>query len=145
MKKIKSSIVCTIILTIALLFNSCGSSLITIEHRTWEFSHIQNEEGAVVYRSEAAEKQHLFDEAEVIDLSCSIGKNMMTLATDARSWNISYTIDGDSNGSTMYDLSYNGSDGYAIVSKTVRDNGNNEYTMIVVLGGYTVYFTAPIN
>lgn len=145
MRKIRYPIALSIIVMVALVVTSCGASLITIEHRTWSFSHIQNDKGEIVYCSDSAKAQYSFDDADIISLSCNIGNNTITLADERDSWSISYSIDGESDGSTLYDIESNGTKGYATVGKTVRENGNDEYTMILVLDGYSLYFNAPIN
>lgn len=143
--KMRVSIVCAVILSVVLLFASCGNSSVAIDDKVWSFSHIQNQEGDILYVSDSFKSKNALDEAEVLDMSCNVDKNTLNVATSEREWNILYTVRDKNGDFTLYDLICNSGNGYATISKSFDDNGKNEYVMIAVLDGYALYFTAPID
>lgn len=112
------------------------------EDVTWKFSHIQsNTDGEIVYCSEENASQ--YSNAKLLDLSCTIKKGIITITenTTSQSWDIAYSINNSLGESIIYDVSIDSISGNAAAGKTTYSDGSFEYTFIISLNGYSLYFT----
>lgn len=116
-----------------------------IEDRGWNFTIIQSQEnGEVIYCSE--NEKEFYPEAEVISLSLSTedDNRLVLLAisgAERKNAVIEYSINRRTRGGNIYDLTRDdGATGYASVGKTEYYGGESEYTLIITIGGYSLYF-----
>ena len=103
------------------------------------------EDGAVVACS--AEQQVSYDAAEVIELSCEAQDGLLTLsrADTGENLTLAYQTYNENAESAIYSLWTDEQNGLAMVGVTTYQGGKSEYTLIVVLGDYTLYFTETIS
>lgn len=124
-------------------FSACSTGTkMNIEEHTWDFSHIQgNKNGEIIYCSD--KNTSLYADAEILDLSCTAESGIITITdnANAKSWKINYSVNNTLGESTIYDISVDGISGNASVSKTTYDDGSFEYTFIISIDGYAIYFT----
>lgn len=120
--------------------------LTRLDTHNWQFSLMEQNE-RVIYC--AADKQALYPEAKVLDLSLQVKPDTLILQTSSGSGGegsvLDYKLEGliSSLGTvTMYDLSYGDTiDGYATAGKTTYFDSWEEYTLILHINDYTLYFT----
>ena len=116
-----------------------------IENHNWQFSNmVDNEKGNVAACSEELAEAH--PEAEVMNLTCKASTNVMAIR-DAATGNgkeISYSGIGKDTNSLTYKLVLQEGDqtieGMAVSSITEYEKGKYEYTLVVDLDGYALYF-----
>ena len=130
-----------------LLLCGCGKALdLSLDNHTWRFTVVQaGEDGTVVACS--AEQQVSYDAAEVIELSCEAQDGLLTLsrADTGESLTLAYQTYNENAESAIYSLWTDEQNGLATVGVTTYQGGKSEYTLIVVLGDYTLYFTETIS
>ena len=61
------------------------------------------------------------------------------------SWTLDYTLKEKDETNTIYEITYKSDgdtiNGLATVSTTTREDGNDEYTLIISINNYAIYFT----
>lgn len=134
-----------------MLLCSCNSSKeeLSIYNHTWSFKYVQNSDGEIVYCN--ADNKALYEGAEVLDLWNSAKGGVFVISNNATQetfalecWEKEKTAEA-----FIYDIKYLIQEddiavGLAEVSKTVNENGNSEYTLIVSIEGYSIYFYESI-
>ncbi len=133
-----------LILAGLLLLTGCGGQEIKyrIEGKDWQIVTVQStEDGKVIAVGETM--REICPEAEVIGLTCKAENGKLTFTMDEQSWEGSYTR-ADSSGveATIYTVTLDGGSGPAAVAATVRQDGSAEQTLVMQLGGWSLYFTA---
>ena len=79
----------------------------------------------------------------MLELTCRAENGKLTFTSGMQSWEGSYTRQ-DSGGveATIYSLTVGDETGPAAVSVTTRQDGSAEQTLVLQLGGYSLYFAA---
>ena len=118
-----------IILASLLLLTACGKQVTThhIEDKDWQVVTVQStQDGSILFIGNSMQEN---------------GK--LTFTSGTQSWEGSYTRQ-DSGGveATIYSLTVGDETGPAAVSVTTRQDGSAEQTLVLQLGGYSLYFAA---
>ena len=141
----------TALLIIAAI-SGCGSKNdfdFLIENHVWQFSNmVSSEDGSIVACSEEIAESH--PEAKVMELTCKASTNVMAIR-DAKTGNgaeISYSGIGKDTNSLTYKLVYQNGDeiieGMAVSSITEYAKGQYEYTLVIDIDGYALYFVEKV-
>lgn len=116
-----------------------------IENHVWQFSNmVDSENGTIVACCE--EMAEAYPEAEIINLTCKASTNVMAIrdASTSNGKEISYDgIAKDTNSLTYKLVLQDGSEtieGMAVSSITEYAKGEYEYTLVVDIDGYALYF-----
>lgn len=131
-----------------LSFSGCSSKKTKIEDHNWNFSMVQNrEDGQVIYC--ATDNKELYDGAEVLDIWCSIDDGIILISNNdtQETWSLTYSLTNKEQNTYIYDVLYSGDEeitGIATVGITTKQNENDEYTLIVTIDEYVLYFTEKI-
>lgn len=141
MKKRVFTAALLMIMIIAVL-SGCGqNSSMRIENHTWSFRYVQSEDdGAIVACSD--QKTDIYPSAEIISLACAAedGKLTVTNGSTQETYFFDYTVNTDKPESVIYNISSVNGNGFASVGMTEYHDGKSEYTLIVKIGGYAIYF-----
>lgn len=132
---------------LCLLLSSCGKALdLTLDGHIWRFTVVQaGENGEIVACS--ADKKVSYEDAEVVELACEAQDGSLTLSRKdtGESLTMACEIYSENAESAIYSLWTDEQSGLATIGVTTYQNGGSEYTLIVVLGEYTLYFTETIS
>lgn len=130
------------------VISGCGSKDtrdFSVENHNWTFINmVDNEKGTITACAE--EQSELYPEAEVLELSCKASTNVMAIRDEetGNGAEVSYSGVGKDTNSITYELVYQDGDetvkGMAVSSITEYAKGEYEYTLVVDLGGYALYF-----
>ena len=148
----KTSKTIALVLSILILVLLCGCNMekaeLAIDNHNWTFRYAQNSEGEIIYCN--SENKDLYENAEVLDLwnSAKGGVFMISDNNTQDTFAFAYKMNSEAEDSFIYDMIYTDKNDYsksgkAVVS-TTKENGNNEYTMIVTINGYSIYFYESI-
>ena len=141
-------------ISILMLFaiSGCGSKNdfdFLIENHNWQFSNMVDSEKGTITAC-CGEMAEVYPEAEVLNLTCKASTNVMTIR-DAATGNgkeISYSGVGKDTNSLTYKLVLQDGDetieGMAVSSVTEYAKGEYEYTLVVDIDGYALYFYEKI-
>ena len=128
-----------------ILLAGCGSNRVSayrVEEKDWEIALVQSAaDGTVLSVGESW--QEGFPEATQITLACTAKDGKLTLTAPQQSWEGSYARP-DSSGveAGIYTITVGELSGPAAVSVTTRQDGSEEPTLVMQLGGYSLYFIA---
>ena len=128
-----------------ILLAGCGSNSVSayrIEEKDWEIALVQSAaDGTVLAVGEGW--QEGFPEATQITLACTAKEGKLTLTDPQQSREGSYARQ-DSSGveAGIYTVTVGEQSGPAAVSVTTRQDGSEEPTLVMQLGGYPLYFIA---
>lgn len=140
MKNIRNTFCVLFALIICLMSGGCASANeLAIENHNWQIARIQLAKTAeIIYCS--VDEANLHQDTEIIDLSCVAenGVLIITNNTDGQTWALNYS-DMDSSPETV-SYKINGSNGNIVVGKTTYHNNSFEYTLIVSVDNYVMYF-----
>ena len=133
-----------IILASVLLLTACGKQVTThrIEDKDWQVVTVQSTlDGSILFIGNSM--QEIYPDAAVLELTCRAENGKLTFTSGTQSWEGSYTRQ-DSGGveATIYTLPVGDDTGPAAVSVTTRQDGSAEQTLVLQLGGYSLYFAA---
>lgn len=132
-----------LISVIILLLPGCGTPApkYYIEGKDWQIVTVQStQDGAVLAVGESLHES--YPEAEVIGLTCKAEGGKLTFATSDQSWSASYVLQKSDDNAAIYTVSAEDETGPAAVSVTTYQDGQAEQTLVLQLGGYSLYFTA---
>ena len=129
---------------------SCGSTHeeLAINNHAWEFNYVQNDDGKIIYCN--ADNRDLYEEAEVLEFWNSVKGGVFIIENEEtqESFGFVYKIKEENPDTFLYDMAYTSDDGAkygsAVVRKTIKEEGNNEYTLIINIEGYSIYFYESI-
>ncbi|MBQ2847583.1 MAG: hypothetical protein IJE74_04935 [Clostridia bacterium] len=140
MRKTRNIFLLLLVLVICLISAGCSSANnLAIENHKWQISRIQlSESGTIAYCS--SDEADLHQDAEIIDLSCaaSNGEIQITDNTNNREWVLEYSEANAAPESTVYEINGNNN---AVVGKTTYHDGSFEYTLIISVDDYVMYFS----
>ena len=128
-----------------ILLAGCGSNRVSayrIEEKDWEIALVQSAvDGTVLAVGESW--QEGYPGARVITLACTAKEGKLTLTDPQQSREGSYARQ-DSSGveAGIYTVTVGEQSGPAAVSVTTRQDGSDEPTLVIQLGGYSLYFIA---
>ena len=127
---------------ITAVLSGCGqNSNMRMENHTWSFQYVQSEDdGSIVVCSD--QKAEIYPSAEIMSLACTAegGKLTVTNSSTQETYCFDYTVNTDKPESVIYNISSANGNGFASVGMTKYDDGKSEYTLIVKIGGYAIYF-----
>lgn len=160
MVKFSTKVIAVILsLSTLILLCSCGQSReFAIEKHNWTFKYAQNSDGEVVYCN--AENKDLYKDAKVVDLrnSAKGGVFMISDNDTQKTFAFHYELREEDETSLVYDTVYvlkkhvtdeqapdwEAKGCLATVSKTTDENGNGEYSLVISVEGYSIYFYESI-
>ena len=128
-----------------ILLAGCGSNRVSayrIEEKDWEIALVQSAaDGTALAVGDSW--QEGFPEATQITLACAAKEGKLTLTDPQQSREGSYARQ-DSSGveAGIYTVTVGEQSGPAAVSVTTRQDGSEEPTLVMQLGGYSLYFIA---
>lgn len=126
----KSSILILFSVFLMFVLSGCGKKETRdfhMENHAWTFSEVVGSENPVS------------------DLECSAVDETLTIqSANGDKWELTYKISGKDTNSLIYELEYvNGTEavkGMAVSSITEYAKGKYEYTLVIDLDGYAIYF-----
>ena len=151
MRKYKTLVCICLLFTLATMLCGCDNKKtdLSIDNHKWNFSHIQsNNNGEIIACSD--ENKYIHENAKILDIWCSIKDGVILISNNEtqETWKFNYTLNEEDATSYIYDISYFEGDekktGNAVVSTTLETNENNEYTLILTIDGYSIYFSEEI-
>ncbi len=132
-----------IIISAAVLFGGCGGAYSTrIEDHTMKMSSVLYREDDQLSVIAVGEYDTAYPEVKVVDMSLSASGGKITISdnTDGRIYEGAYTIKSKKLQTTIYDLTFDGVSGYAVVTVTKYADGGKTPTLIAEIDGYSLYF-----
>lgn len=140
MKNIRNTFCILFALIICLMSGGCASANeLAIENHNWQISRVQLAKTAeIIYCS--ADESSLHQNAEIIDLSCtaSNGKIIIKDNSSSQTWSLDYIEKSADPESVIYEINGNGN---AVVGKTTYHDNSFEYTLIISVDNYVLYFS----
>lgn len=130
-----------LILAIVLLLPGCGTSArkYYIEEKDWQVVTVQSaEDGRALWVGEDA--QALYPEAGLLALTCKAEGGRLTFTTADQTHEGSYALQQSDDNAAIYTVTVGEETGPAAVSVTTYGDGRAEQTLVMQLGGYSLYF-----
>lgn len=132
-----------LILAIVLLLPGCGTPAAAqkyfIEGKDWQVVTVQSvEDGRVLWVGEGA--QTLYPEAGLLALTCKAEGGRLTFTTADQTHEGSYALQQSDDNAAIYTVTVGEETGPAAVSVTTYGDGRAEQTLVMQLGGYSLYF-----
>ena len=134
-----------LILAVVLLLPGCGTPAAAqkyfIEGKDWQVVTVQStEDGRVLWVGEGA--QALYPEAGLLTLTCKAAAGRLTFTTADQTHEGSYALQQSDETAAIYTVTVGEETGPAAVSVTTYGDGRAEQTLVMQLGGYSLYFAA---
>lgn len=131
-----------LILVIVLLLPGCGTPAARkyyIEEKDWQIVTVQSaEDGRVLWVGEGW--QDAYPDTEVIALSCKAEGGRLVFTTADQTHEGSYALQQSDDNAAIYTVTVGEETGPAAVSVTTYEDGRAEQTLVMQLGGYSLYF-----
>lgn len=131
-----------LILAVVLLLPGCGTPAARkyfIEEKDWQVVTVQSaEDGRVLWVGEDA--QTLYPEAGLLTLTCKAAAGRLTFTTADQTHEGSYALQQSDDNAAIYTVTVGEETGPAAVSITTYGDGRAEQTLVMQLGGYSLYF-----
>ena len=131
-----------LILAIVLLLPGCGTPAAQkyfIEGKDWQVVTVHSvEDGRVLWVGEGA--QALYPEAGLLALTCKAEGGRLTFTTADQTHEGSYVLQQSDDNAAIYTVTVGEETGPAAVSVTTYGDGRAEQTLVLQLGGYSLYF-----
>lgn len=132
-----------LILAIVLLLPGCGTPAAAqkyfIEGKDWQVVTVQSvEDGRVLWVGEGA--QTLYPEAGLLTLTCKAEGGRLVFTTADQTHEGSYALQQSDDNAAIYTVTVGEETGPAAVSVTTYGDGRAEQTLVLQLGGYSLYF-----
>lgn len=135
-----------LLLMLSVFLCACGGTKgLSVENHVWKFSHVQGgADGTIIACPE--ETKDLYESARVLNLGCEAGDGVLTITNHdtQEQWKLTYRVNNTALESTIYDIAISGQSGHAALGVTKYADGSSEYTLILSIQGYSVYFTEEI-
>jgi len=140
-------IISVMMLTVlAFTFSACGNDAIKIEDYEWKMRTVMSndmelEDSAGVVLA-VGEKDEMYPDAKIVDLTlvAKDGKLTITDATNNKSYEGTYKATKATPKGTDYEVTIDGKEGFATVAMTEYYEGDDEPTLPINLGDYSIYF-----
>ena len=134
-----------LILAVVLLLPGCGTPAAAqkyfIEGKDWQVVTVQSaEDGRVLWVGEGA--QALYPEAGLLTLTCKAEGGRLVFTTADQTHEGSYALQQSDDNAAIYTVTVGEETGPAAVSVTTYGDGRAEQTLVMQLGGYSLYFAA---
>lgn len=149
-KSIKTVAICLTLLSLIMLCGcSSGNENLSIDNHTWEFNIVQNSKGEIIYCN--SKNQDLYEDAKVLDIWNSIKDGVILISNNdtQETFYMNYETNQINSENYIYDIEYTDDnetiDGSAVVGITTKENENDEYTLIISIDGYSIYFNEVID
>lgn len=116
----------------------------SIDNHNWEFSHVQNNNGEIIACSD--ENKYTYENIEILDIWSSIKDGKILISNNATQeiWTFDYMLKEENADNYIYDVTYTEQDekksGFATVGITSKENTDDEYTLILSIDDYVIYF-----
>ncbi len=142
--------VISVLLILIFVLSGCSSLMgVRIEKYNWSFSRIANtENGEVIFCS--AENELKYSGAKITDIKCSADDGIITVTNNATGdiWTLEYadnkTVETNNTIGSIYDIHYNSEaeslKGYATTGIASKSDVDDDYYLIITIGGYDLYF-----
>lgn len=130
-----------LILAIVLLLPGCGTTArkYYIEEKDWQVVTVQSTaDGRVLWVGEDA--QTLYPEAGLLTLTCKAAAGRLVFTTADQTHEGSYALQQSDDNAAIYTVTVGEETGPAAVSITTYGDGRAEQTLVMQLGGYSLYF-----
>ena len=135
-----------LLFVLILTLTACGNDAIKIEDYEWKMRTVIStdielaDSDAIVLA--VGEKDELYPDAKIIDLTlvAKDGKLTVTDATNNKTYNGTYSIEDTTPDGTNYRVTIDGKEGFATVAMTEYYEGDDEPTLPINLGDYSLYF-----
>lgn len=131
-----------LILAVVLLLTGCGTPAARkyfIEEKDWQVVTVQSaEDGRVLWVGEDA--QALYPEAGLLTLTCKAEGGRLVFTTADQTHEGSYALQQSDDNAAIYTVTVGEETGPAAVSVTTYGDGRAEQTLVMQLGGYSLYF-----
>lgn len=132
-----------LILAVVLLLTGCGTPAAAqkyfIEEKDWQVVTVQSaEDGRVLWVGEGA--QTLYPEAGLLALTCKAEGGRLVFTTADQTHEGSYALQQSDDNAAIYTVTVGEETGPAAVSVTTYGDGRAEQTLVMQLGGYSLYF-----
>lgn len=132
-----------LILVTVLLLTGCGTPAAAqkyfIEGKDWQVVTVQSTaDGRVLWVGEGA--QALYPEAGLLTLTCKAEGGRLTFTTADQTHEGSYALQQSDDNAAIYTVTVGEETGPAAVSVTTYGDGRAEQTLVMQLGGYSLYF-----
>ena len=132
-----------LILAVVLLLPGCGTPAAAqkyfIEGKDWQVVTVQSaEDGRVLWVGEGA--QALYPEAGLLTLTCKAEGGRLVFTTADQTHEGSYALQQSDDNAAIYTVTVGEETGPAAVSVTTYGDGRAEQTLVMQLGGYSLYF-----
>lgn len=141
MKKIRNTFCVLFALIMCLMSGGCASANeLAIENHNWQIARVQFAESAeIIYCS--ADEANLHQDAEIIDLSCTAENGVLIITNnpDGQTWTLNYSDMDSAPEAVSYKI--NDNNGNAVVGKTTYHDNSFEYTLIISVDNYVMYFS----
>ena len=137
---------CCLLLIFSVFLCACGGTNgLSVENHVWKFSRIQDSSDGVIIGCPEDTKGR-YESARVSDLGCEASDGILTITNHdtQEQWELTYRVNNATPESTIYDIAIAGQIGYAALGITTYSGGGSEYTLILSIQGYSVYFTEEI-
>lgn len=132
-----------IILVSVLLLTACGKQVTThrIEDKDWQVVTVQStQDGSILFIGNSM--LEIYPDAAVIELTCRAENGKLTFTSGTQSWSASYALQKSDDNAAIYTVTIEDETGPAAVSVTTYQDGQAEQTLVLQLGGYSLYFAA---
>lgn len=134
-------------LAVVLLLTGCGTPAAAqkyfIEGKDWQVVTVQSTaDGRVLWVGEGA--QALYPEAGLLTLTCKAEGGRLTFTTADQTHEGSYALQQSDDNAAIYTVTVGEETGPAAVSVTTYGDGRAEQTLVLQLGGYSLYFAAGV-
>ena len=132
-----------IILASVLLLTACGKQVTThrIEDKDWQVVTVQStQDGSILFIGNSM--LEIYPDAAVIELTCRAENGKLTFTSGTQSWSASYALQKSDDNAAIYTVTIEDETGPAAVSVTTYQDGQAEQTLVLQLGGYSLYFAA---
>lgn len=135
----------SLFLALLLLFLSgCRSNVPRIEEYSWDMTSVQSKEDGGQAIAFGERGSSTLTSAQQVELICVAKNGSLTLTdqTNNKTYTGTYQFIQTDPQSSIYEVIVDGKEGMAVVAMTSYQDGNQEATLIINLGIYTLNFFA---
>lgn len=131
-------------LVLFLSLSSCSDGRVKIEDYEWKMRCVMHQEDNRIVYDAAEEMSSVYPGAKAVELTlvASNGKITVTDKTNDKTYVGTYTVSSKNPRGTEYKIVIDGNSGNAGAAMTTYANGDEEPTLPISIGGYSIYFYA---
>lgn len=144
MKKIITVFI--LVLTMLMSLCACGAGTVKIEDYEWKMRTVMSNDIELADSDDiviaVGELDEIYPNAKIVNLTLTAkdGKITVTDATNNKTYEGTYSIDGKTSEGTIYSVTIDEKSGYATADMTKHYNGADEPTLTINLGECSIYF-----